>query len=113
MFQKLKSLLVKEARADIREWQDPQEEENPMSCQEITIEGIGKDFYGQLLAEASAAGGKFEGTKASIGGCEFNWSYDAETQGLHITCIKKPFYASCDTVESKIRELVAKAKESV
>jgi hypothetical protein len=107
MDEKIKDLLLTEL------WQDPNYEIHQIMCPEITIEGIGKGLYGQLLAEASAANAKFEGTKASIGGCDFNWDYDAETQILHITCIKKPFYASCETVEARIRELVAKAKENV
>lgn len=107
MDEKLKDLLLTEL------WEDPNYEIHQVSCQEITIEGIGKDFYGQLLAEASAANAKFEGTKASIGGCDFNWNYDAETQILHVTCIRKPFYASCETVESKIRELVEKSKGAI
>ena len=97
----------------VKDWQDPDRESNPMPCPEITIEDVDPILYGRLLTEAAAAGATFNGIKASIQGLEFDWSYDEPTQTLHVTCNKKPFYASCDTVEERIRGLIAKAKEAV
>jgi hypothetical protein len=94
-------------------WQDPQYEENQVNCPEITIEGIDGDLYRKLLAEANAAGAKFDGSKVSISGLEFDWNYDLEAQVLHVTCTKKEFFIRCPQVESKIRELVEKSKGSI
>ena len=94
-------------------WQDPNYEVHQVSCPEISLEEIDKDLYGRLLYEATAAGAEFDGTKACIEGLEFDWNYDEATQTLNITCTKKPFYASCGVVESKIRELVEKAKGAI
>lgn len=91
-------------------WQDPNYEVDQMSCPEITIESIDAGLYGRLLGEATTAGAKFEGTKGEIAGCAFDWNYDEAAQTLNVTCTKKPFYASCTEVESRIRELVAKSK---
>jgi len=84
-----------------------------MNCPEIRIDEITPELYGRLLTEASSSGAKFDGTKASIQGLEFNWTYDAVSLTLHITCIKKPFWASCEVVEMKIRELVRKSSEAI
>jgi hypothetical protein len=105
--ERMKDLLLTEL------WQDPNYEIHQVPCPEIAIEDIDKTLYGNLLAEANAGNAKFDGTKVSIAGCEFDWNYDAEARVLRITCVKKPFYATCATVESRIRELVAKAKESI
>lgn len=81
-----------------------------MPCAEITIEQIPLDLYAKLLNEAAAAGATFTGNKASISGLEFDWDYSESEQSLHVTCTKKPFYATCAEVESRIRELVEKAR---
>jgi hypothetical protein len=94
-------------------WQDPNYEVNQVACPEITIEEIDGDLYAKLLAEAGAAGAKFDGSKASIEGLDFDWDYDIEAQVLHVTCTKKPFFIGCGQVESKIQELVAKAKGAI
>jgi hypothetical protein len=104
---KVKNFLLKAL------WQDPNYEIEQVSCAEITIESVDQGLYGKLLSEATEAGARFDGARASIQGLEFDWNYDAEAQILHVTCTKKPFYASCGAVESRIRELVAKAKESI
>jgi hypothetical protein len=93
--------------------QDPQYEENQMPCPEITIPEISGDLYAKLLAQAEAAGAKFDGAKVSILGLEFDWNYDLEAATLRVTCTKKPFYAGCGQVEAHIRELVEKAKQSI
>lgn len=83
-----------------------------MACNEIVMD-VAPDLYEKLLAQASSAGAAFNGSQASIDGLTFDWNYDAEAQKLHVTCTRKPFYASCDLVEKNIRELVAKAGESL
>lgn len=82
-----------------------------MSCPEITFEGIDGDLYGKLLHQAIEAKAMFIGTTVQFESVKLEWNYDRESQALHVTCTKKPFYASCELVESKIRELVDKAKQ--
>jgi hypothetical protein len=94
-------------------WQDPNYEVHQMSCEEITIEAVDPGVHARLLSAATVAGAQFDGTKATIHGLEFDWSYDAETQTLHVTCTKKPFWANCGEVESKVRELVKNAKGGI
>ena len=95
-------------------WQDPDYEVHQVSCPQITIEQIDPILHGRLMGQASAAGAEFSvGSKATINGLEFDWNYDGEAQILNVTCTKKPFYATCSEVESRIRELVAKAKGEI
>lgn len=94
----------------VKDWQDPDREENPMACPEITIEQVDQPLHAKLLVEAMAAGATFQGTYATIEALTFDWNYDPAAQVLHVTCLKKPFYATCNEVESRIRELAAKAK---
>lgn len=93
--------------------QNPQYDEVQVPCPEITIEGIDQALHAKLLAEGTAAGAKFDGATATIEGCYFDWNYDAEAQTLHVTCTKKPFYVSCTAIQSKITEIVTKAKEGI
>jgi hypothetical protein len=95
---------------EFKDWRDPDREENPMACPEIVIEQIPLDLYAKLLNEATAAGATFYGTKASFQHLEFDWDYDQPSQTLRMTCTKKPFYATCGEVESRIRELAEKAR---
>ncbi len=104
---KLKDFLLKAL------WQDPNYDIHQTMCPEITIEEVAQDLYDKLLSEATAAGAKFDGDKAEMSGCAFDWSYDPLSQTLHITCNKKPFFISCAQVEEKIRELVKGAKDVV
>lgn len=94
-------------------WQDPNYEVVQMPCPEITIPGVDKDWYAKLLAEATAAGAKFEGTSVQMQGFGFDWNYDGEALVLHVTCTRKPFYVSCAMIEQRIRELVANAKGAI
>ncbi len=91
-------------------WQDPDYEIHQVKCPQFAIEAIDPELYAKLLAEGTAAGAKFDGTKASISGCDFDWDYDPASQTLNITCTRKPFYAGCELVEEKLRQLVAAAK---
>ncbi len=102
--------LVRSKIEQVKDWQDPNREDNPTACPEITIEQISPEVHAKLLAEATTAGATFEGSFAYIEGLSFDWNYDSTAQVLHVTCLKKPFYAACGEVESKIRELVEKAK---
>ena len=102
---------IDRTRDQIRDWKDPNREENPMACDEITFDGIDGVLYGKLLHQAIAANAIFDGLTVHFEGVALDWNYDAAAQVLHVTCTKKPFYASCDLVESKLRELVAKAKQ--
>jgi hypothetical protein len=113
MFGWLKRKITSTLRDGLNEWRDPQGEENPMACPEITIEGIDDAMYAKLMNEAVAGGAQFNGNIASIDGLTFDWNRDSVTQTLHITCLKKEFFITCKTVESKIRELVQKSKEAL
>lgn len=93
--------------------QDPQYNEVQVSCPEITVAEIPEALYGELLGQAAAAGAKFNGAVAEIAGCTFDWNYDAASETLHVTCTKMPFYARCDQVETRIRQLIQKAKEAL
>ena len=88
-----------------------------MPCPEITLDGIDKDLYAKLLAEATEAGIEFNGSQATIHEGPilllFDWNYDSETRTLHVTCLKKPFLYGCGAVETQIRELVQKAKGAI
>ena len=95
---------------EIKNWQDPDREENPMPCPEITIDGIDADLHSKLLGEATAAGAQFEGATVAFDNCIFDWNYDAPSATLHVTCIKKPFYIGCGLIAEKIQELAVKAK---
>ena len=98
---------------EVKDWQNPDREENPMPCNEVTVEGIDAGLYSKLLAEANAAGAIFVGEKVYFEGLEFDWTHDAEAQVLHFTCTKKPFFIGCDRIENQIRELVAKARGAI
>ena len=84
-----------------------------MACPEIVIDQIPNELYSKLLAEATAAGAQFSGSTATFKGCEFDWNYDTEAAVLHVTCTKKPFYFSCDLIESQIRGIADKAKAGI
>ena len=94
-------------------WQDPNYEIHQVSCPQIDIGEIDAVLYGKLLTEATSAGAVFTGAVAEIANCTFDWNYDAAAQTLHITCNKKPFYAGCEQVETRIRQLIQKAKEAI
>ena len=105
----LKDFLVKQ----YRDWQDPDREENPTSCPEISIEQVPEALHDKLMSEAAAAGAIFLGTSVSFDHCWFEWNYDGPSETLHITCTKKPFFIDCETVEQRIRDLVKSAKDVV
>lgn len=104
---------VESTKDQFRTWQDPDHEEVPTVCDKIELEGIDPALYGKLLHQAIAADAEFIGLTVYFQGVRLAWNYDEPSQTLHITCTKKPFYASCELVEKHIRELVAKAQESV
>lgn len=92
--------------------QDPQYEEKQVPCDELTF-SIEQALYSKLLEEATEAGATFSGDQASLEGLEFDWSYDAVSQTLHVTCVKHPFYASCEKIAAKIQELISNARTSI
>lgn len=82
-------------------------------CDEVTLDGIDQALYDNLLAGATAAGAKFDGTLVMLKGCKFNWNYDSASGTLHYICLDRPFFYTCGEVESHIRELVDKSKEAL
>ena len=81
-----------------------------MSCPTFSVEGIGQELYAKLMRAATAAGASIDGTKVQYRGCQFEFAYDQGAQVLAVTCVSKPFLVGCDTIEEKIRALVAQAK---
>lgn len=94
------------------DWQNPDREENPMSCPEVVVDGIDLDLYEKLQAEAIAAGAVFDGSKVTLKGCEFLWAYDGISR-IRYTCTSKPFYFSCKLIQTQIEDLVQKSKEAI
>jgi hypothetical protein len=99
---------------EIRDWQDPDREQEPTVCNQIELYGINQDLYAKLLTEATAGGIAFDGNRANLHdgpiSLEFDWDYQPDSAVLYVTCTKKPFIFSCAQVEERLRELVAKAK---
>lgn len=85
-------------------------QEAPVNCPEITEANVSQSLYDILLAQATAAGARFEGDIAAISGCTFDWNYDAGASVLRITCTHKPFLVSCDFVADKIQKLISQAR---
>ena len=89
-----------------------------MTCPEITIPNIPNDLYAKLLAEANAGGIGFNGSnRAQLHNgpisLEFDWNYDAQAEVLHVTCTRKPFIFTCDQIQERIIDLLAKAKGGI
>lgn len=113
-FHRLFKAKVEETKQEIEEWKDPDREENPTVCDEITLEGVDQGLHSKLLSQAFNAGVTFVGTQARLHGIVLDWNWDSVSGTLHITPLSHPFYLSCSEIETKITELVAKAKlESV
>ena len=65
---------------------------------------------GDCWRKQAAAGAQFDGDKATIDRIELDWQYDATSGIVDITCTKKPFCIGCGAIETKIRELIEKAR---
>jgi hypothetical protein len=106
-----KKLLLRCFLGDPLGYHDPGND--PMSCPAITTPNVDQALYDKLLAQATAAGVKFDGTKASIDGVQLDWNYDAAAQALTVTCLEKPWYMSCGEIQKVIAELIHKAQTGV
>jgi hypothetical protein len=98
---------------DVKDWRDPDRSENPMACDEVTLTGIDPALYANLLSSAASAGMIFSGAVARFRDFTFDWNYDPPSATLRYTCTKKPFYASCGTVDSHINDLITHAKGGI
>jgi hypothetical protein len=96
----------------IKDWEDPNREQNPMPSPEITVNGVDPVLYEKLLAELTAAGAVFDGSKVTFKGVEFQWAYDGISAVRYII-LKKPFYFTEKLIQSQIEDSVEKAKVSV
>jgi hypothetical protein len=105
--------FLRDKSDQVKDWENPDREANPMACPEIELDGINQPLYANLLSEATAAGAKFDGTKATLDGIELDWNYSPEVQILRVSCAKKPFFVTCAEVESHIHDLVNKAKAAI
>jgi hypothetical protein len=94
------------------DWKNPDREANPMSCDEVIVDGVNPALYEKLLAQATAAGAVFDGSIVIFKGCRFIWSYD-KVSSFRYTCKEKPFYFTCDLIDKEIAGLVEKAKEGL
>lgn len=120
MFGAIKRLFrakLDSTKEQIRTWQDPDHEEEPTVCDQLSFSGVNQELYAKLLSEATTGGIAFDGNRASLHSgpisLEFDWDYQPTSATLYITCTKKPFIFSCGDVEERLRDLLAKAKESV
>ena len=94
-------------------WQDPNYEIHQMQCPEIVIEQVSADLYNLLLAQATAAGAQFNGNQVQWHNCTLSWAWDAESQTLRATCMRKPFFVSCAQIQAGIMSEVQKAKSGI
>lgn len=92
--------------------QDPQYEETQVPSSEITVNGVDPVLYEKLLAELTATGAVFDGSKVTFKGVEFQWSYDGVSAVRYII-LKKPFYFTDKLIQNQIEDSVAKAKEGL
>lgn len=98
---------------EVKDWQDPNREVNPVTCKEFTIEGVTPALYVSFLCQAKAAGVEFEGNLAEIDGIKLDFNYDPTIEVIHITPIKHPFYVGCDQIQSHIQKIVDKSKGGI
>jgi hypothetical protein len=105
--------LIRGKVEEVKDWEDPDREENPMPCPEIEIQGIDRELVGKFISQAISAGAEVDGARVTLHGISLDWDYDEVSQTLHITALKHPFYFSCGEIDTKIRELVAKAKAGI
>ena len=84
-----------------------------MSCPEIVFQGIDQTLYTRLLSQATSSGVSFDGDKASMSGVEFDWTYDPQSNNLHITCTKKPFFIGCGTIQEKLTQLIQESRSAI
>ncbi len=70
---------------------------------------ITPDKYALLTQKAGAAGINMSGNSgtASQFGVEVSWSYSPQACELTIQCLETPFFISPETVNAKIKSLVA------
>jgi hypothetical protein len=104
---------IDQVKSQYKDWQDPNREVNPVTCEEFSLEGITPALYAGFLAKAKAAGVKFDGDRAEIGGIELDFNYDAVSGIMNITPVKHPFYVGCDQIQNHIQSIVAKAKGAI
>lgn len=97
----------------VKNWQDPNREVNPVLCKEFTVEGVTPALYDNFLSEAKAAGVKFDGDRAEIDGIELDLNYDAVSEIINITPVKHPFYVGCDQIQNHIQNIATKAKGAI
>jgi hypothetical protein len=84
-----------------------------MSCPAVSFEGIDDVLYARLLQQALRAGAKFDQASentAEIHGCVFVWTRTGRR--LFVTCLKKPFFISCEEVIYRLSDLIDQAKEA-
>lgn len=81
-----------------------------MSCSAISFADVDDVLYARLLQQAVRAGAKFDSDAEhtmEIRGCVFTWERTGTT--LTIFCTKKPFFVSCDEVNSRLTDLINQA----
>jgi hypothetical protein len=84
-----------------------------MACPSVSFTDVDDVLYARLLQQAVRAGAKFsqeDPQSMEISGCSISWTRTATT--LILTCTKKPFFVSCDEVNSRLTDLINQAKEA-
>lgn len=82
-----------------------------MPCDEQVFPGVTPEIHDKLLAIAKDKGYDLPamGGELKADGCTFSWAWDADKATLTVTCTKKPFFVSCDTVNAHIKALIDEA----
>lgn len=114
MFGVIKRLFkakVEATKQQIDDWNDPDEENKSMPCNEILIPGIDKPLHDRLMTMAVSNGATFEGDKAMLHGVALNWTWDEPSGNLHVTPLAHPWYFTCEEIQAKIEQIVDNAKK--
>jgi hypothetical protein len=83
-----------------------------MPCDAQTFPGVTSDVHRRLTSAAAAKGYVLNNPLNGMlvaDGCSFSWAWDADKETLTVTCLKKPFFISCDTVDGHIKSLISEA----
>ena len=81
-----------------------------MACDPQTFNGVSPEGWAAMKEEARRQLGislAADSGEASEKGFTISWNYDGAAQRLTITCLDKPFFVPCGTVNSQIAKLVA------
>lgn len=79
------------------------------ACDTQQFSNVSESAWECMLRKAESNGIPIENGhsgSASKGGFSVTWTYDPEGRTLSLQCTESPWWAPCDMINSKIRELV-------